>query len=269
MNSNDLNGFLQLARSASVAAGELLVDKLGKVDVKEKNPGDFVTQADIESQQLIHEMIASKFPDHEFLGEEASSLQTPDNEATNHSDFRWIVDPLDGTTNYIHGLRSFSVSIALQFQKEMIVGCVFDPLLDEMYSAARGEGATLNGQPIGASGATSNEGALIAVSLPTGAGRDSTAIRRLTNVLVKSPATIRRLGSTALNLCYVACGRLDGYWSTSAQIWDVAAGMLILEEAGGIVVGVDGQPFEISQIKFVAASTSELSTELIGYMSDD
>ena len=208
-------------------------------------------------------MITEKNPDHSFLGEEDEAAFDPAD-----VDFCWIVDPLDGTTNYIHALRSFSVSIALQFKGQTIAGCVYDPLLDEMYAANLGGGATLNDVPIQASGAISNKGALIAVSLPTGAGRDSEAIKRLTNVLVNSPATIRRLGSTALNLCYVGCGRLDAYWSTSAKIWDVAAGFLIMQEAGGIIVGVDGKPFEISKIKFVAASTTELSTELIGHMTE-
>lgn len=257
----DLSRYLRLAKSAAIEAGKLLVDKLGKVDVQEKNPGDFVTQADIAAQALIHQMIMSQCPDHSFLGEEDE-----DHSAERHSEFCWIVDPLDGTTNFIHALRSFSVSIALQYRKEMIVGCVYDPLLDEMYAASIGGGATLNDQPIAASGAISNKGALICVSLPSGVDRDSPAIKRLVNVLCNSPATVRRLGSTALNLCFVACGRLDAYWSTSAKIWDVAAGILIMQEAGGIIVAVDGSPFEISKIKFVAASTTAMADELISYM---
>lgn len=260
----ELSQFLRLAKSAAIAAGKLLAEKLGKVDVREKNPGDFVTQADIEAQALIHEMIMSECPDHGFLGEEDN-----DHSSQKQCEYCWIVDPLDGTTNYIHELRSFSVSIALRYRNEMIVGCVYDPLLDEMYAASLGGGATLNDQPIAASGATSNQGALICVSLPSNVDRDSPAIKRLVNVLCNSPATVRRLGSTALNLCFVACGRLDAYWSTSAKIWDVAAGILILQEAGGIIVAVDGSPFEISEIKFIAASTTEMSDELISYMSID
>ena len=268
MNDNELKRFLQQAESAAEAAGQLLTSKLGKVDAREKNPGDFVTQADIEAQQLIHQMIMAQFPNHRFLGEEtAADGQAFDD--SSESEYCWIVDPLDGTTNFIHGLRSFSVSIALRYRGEMVAGCVYDPLLKEMYSAARGLGATLNDQPIQVSGATSHAGALIAVSLPTGAARNSEAIGRLTNVLVNSPATIRRLGSTALNLCFVACGRLDAYWSTSAKIWDIAAGILILKEAGGVLVDIDGQPFDINQIRFVAATTTSVADELIRYMSLD
>ncbi len=263
---SEFDHFLALAEVAATAAGELLVERMGKVDIREKQPGDFVTQADVDSQTLIERIILDQFPKHAFLGEEQSA-HTAAAGLNFNSEYCWIVDPLDGTTNYIHQLRSFGVSIALRHREEMVVGCVHDPILAETYTAVSGGGARLNGLPITPSRIVRSDQALLAVSLPQNLARDSRELRQLNNVLVDTHATVRRLGSAALNLCYVACGRLDGYWATSTKVWDLAAGTLILLEAGGSIRHIDGQAFDWNDPQFVATGTQALYENLRGCFS--
>ncbi len=262
-NNGDLLRFSQVAELAAREAGQFLLTRMGQVSVKEKNPGDFVTQADIESQRLIQDHIESSFPDHGFLGEEDTSGRKTAEEL----DFCWIVDPIDGTTNFIHQLPSFSVSIALRFRQDIVVGCVYDPILDEMFSASRGQGALLNGAPIQTSSAVSTKRSIVVCSLPRGLNRQSVELIQLINVLCDSQATVRRLGSAALNMCYIACGRIDAYWSTLAEVWDIAAGEVILAEAGGVIGAIDGGDLDWNQLRFVAAATPELRQELVKVLS--
>ena len=232
---------------------------MGNVEVKEKNPGDFVTQADFESQRIIYQTIRSSFADHGFLGEEDDAVSNADRD----SEFTWIVDPIDGTANFIHQLRSFSISIALRFKDQMLVGCVHDPLLNETYTAISGQGAFLNGQPISASAATQTRGSISVCSLPRNLNRQSPQLHQLINVLCDSETTVRRLGSAALNLSYIAAGRVDSYWSTFAKIWDIAAGALILQEAGGVISDLNGGQLDWSELKFIACGTDELKKEML------
>ena len=255
--------FMQVAEEAATDAGQLLVSKMGQVAVQEKNPRDFVTQADIESQALIQNTIATVFPDHGFLGEESDEATSKQNQ---DSTFCWIVDPLDGTTNFIHQLRSFSVSIALRHENEMIVGCVHDPLLRETYIAAKGLGAKLNGQPINTSQAESTNKSIVVCSLPSQLTRESYELKQLVNVLCDSEATVRRLGSAALNLSYIACGRIDSYWSTLAKVWDVAAGVVILKEAGGTITNIAGEDLDWDDLNFVASASDSLNDEMIKHL---
>lgn len=264
--SEDLREFSELAQEAACKAGIYLVSQLGNVEIREKHPTDFVTSADFESQRLIHDLIKSRFPEHDFLGEEMEE-NSSDSGSGSESDFCWIVDPIDGTKNFIHQLRSFSVSIGLKYKNELIAGCVHDPLLQETFHATLGGGAFLNDQPIGVSKQTTTDNSMIVCSLPSHLKRDSKELIQLVNVICDTSATVRRLGSTALNLCFVACGRIDAYWSTRAKIWDVAAGVLILTEAGGRIGHITGGPFDLSDLKFVAASTEDLRTEMIVLLS--
>lgn len=263
IKTEQLTGFLEVAERAAVEAGRFLVSKMGQVTVQEKNPRDFVTEADIESQALIQHTIEAAFPDHGFLGEESSDSANKQNQ---ESPFCWIVDPIDGTTNFIHQLRSFSVSIALRHGDEMIVGCVHDPLLKETYSAARGLGAKLNGQPIKTSNADSTKQSIVVCSLPSQLTRQSYELNQLINVLCDSEATVRRLGSAALNLSYIACGRIDSYWSTLAKVWDIAAGVVILNEAGGRITNIAGGSLNWDDLDFVASATEMLNDEMIGHL---
>lgn len=257
-NGDQLTKFLQTCEEAARRGGAVLMDLMGKATVSEKGPGDLVTIADHQSQKVIREYLLSRFPDHEFLGEESDSSVT---RKLAPSEFCWIVDPLDGTMNFVHQLRSFSVSIALRFRNCIIVGSVFDPTTDECFSAAAGQGATLNGASIQPSRCRRLEQALVVVSLPSNAHADSLEVRRMLNV-IGAVSSFRRLGSAALNLSFVACGRLDAYWSTSLKIWDVAAGWLIAQEAGAFLADFEGNPPQLEQPRFCVAANESLFFEL-------
>ena len=258
ITGEEVDEFLKVCRAAAKAGGEQLVRLMGTANVSEKKPGDFVTEADFASQKAIREVIMAAFPAHSFVGEEDDgSLDSLDTEG-----FCWIVDPLDGTTNYIHQLRSFSVSVALAYQGELIVGTVLDPLLEEDYYAARGKGAFLNGEPIQTSKIQELGRALLVCSFSSRVAPDSPEIKRFVNIM-QQVGSVRRLGSAALNFCYVACGRLDAYWATSVNSWDVAAGTLILREAGGVISGLDGQPYDLNHPRFVASANQTFESLLL------
>ena len=256
--------FLEIAKKAAKQAGSVLMDHMGKVEVREKNPRDLVTAADIASQELIEKLITTHFPDHEFLGEESGG----DSGATSsHSgggslkgEYTWIVDPLDGTTNFVHQLRSFSVSIALIHNGKPIVGVVHDPWCDECFHAIEGQGAFLNEKQIGVSKCKRLHDAMVVTGFSTSVTKNSIEASRFVEMLGKAQ-TIRRLGSAALNLCFLACGRVDAYWATNLNAWDIAAGMLIQQEAGGHLRPIQAE-FDLFQPEFVAASTPDLASEI-------
>jgi myo-inositol-1(or 4)-monophosphatase len=182
-------------------------------------------------------------------------------DAAGGSPFRWVIDPLDGTSNYVHRFPFYAVSIALQHERELIAGVIYDPTRDELFAATRGGGARLNGEPISPSPAAALCEALVVVSLPVGIGADHPAVARMLKVL---PAAqhIQRTGSAALNLAYVACGRIDAFWSTSLHPWDMAAGALIVAEAGGRVMRIDGGPLDIEVPSLLASNGSGVHGEL-------
>lgn len=253
--TEELDSFLNTALIAAKSAGAILVDYMGRVSVNEKAPRDLVTEADVASQKRIREILLGRFPNHQFVGEEDEN-----HDFSEENQLTWIVDPLDGTTNFVHQLRSFSVSICLVSGRTPIVGVVFDPLCDECYFAKLGEGAYLNHQQIRVSECQNIHHALLATGFTTSVTKDSIEAARFLEILGKAQA-IRRLGSAALNLCYLASGRVDGYWATGIKAWDVAAGMLIMQEAGGQVRGIDG-PFDLLEPRFVASSTRELGDQI-------
>jgi myo-inositol-1(or 4)-monophosphatase len=258
-----MSRILAVCELAARAGGEVLLQWRGKTTTREKGRRDLVTEADLASQKAIRSTIFQTFPDHDFLGEET----IPGEEAAPRaSEYRWIVDPLDGTTNYVHGLPSYAVSVALEKRGEIVAGCVFDPVLNECYTAHKGGGAFVNGEAIGVSACQTLDQAMIAASLPPHVPRDSVEIARLVEVIHACQA-LRRLGSAALNLCYVAQGRLDGYWATSVKIWDIAAGMLIVQEAGGVITSLSSGPVDFDKPWFAAAATSRLHDELLGLLN--
>jgi len=256
--AEELSHFLEISQQAARAGGDCLMKWLGHAEVSQKGPRDFVTEADIESQTIIQKILLDSFPDHQFVGEESEAAR---NISAESEEYCWIVDPLDGTTNFIHQLRSFAVSIALYRSGKLLVGTVFDPLLDECYCAALGQGATLNGKPIRTSDCTAVNDALLVFSLSAGVKSDDPQVRRFIRV-VERASSLRRLGSAALNLCYVACGRTDGYWANCLKSWDVAAGWLILEEAGGVISDYDGKKPDLNKPCFCIAATDELLQDL-------
>ena len=250
----ELDEFCRAACEAAQLGGQVLMKWLGKTSPQKKGFRDWVTQADFESQQVIQNFLANEFPDHRFIGEEDMPGTS---EPISAEDYCWIVDPLDGTTNYVHQLRSFAVSIGLCRGKQTVVGCVLDPVLDETYAAISGQGATLNGQPIKTSGSDEIGDSIFVFSLGRGCKRDDPQVIRFLNILEEA-GSIRRLGSAALNLCYVACGRTDAYWATELKKWDVAAGWLIAKEAGATIEDFTGKPLDLEKPFFCAAASEAL-----------
>ena len=259
--------FEETACEAARLGGQVLNKWLGKISPTEKGFRDWVTQADLESQQVIRDFLAGEFPDHRFVGEEdlePLAHEASDQESTKLSptnEYCWIVDPLDGTTNYVHQLRSFAVSVGLYKNNTALAGAVFDPVLGECYSAAKGQGARLNGMPIKTSNQTDLDKSLFVFSFGRGVKRDGIEVARFLNVM-EAAGSIRRLGSAALNLCYVACGRTDGYWATSLAKWDVAAGWLIAVEAGATLADFTGAEIDLEHPHFCVTASKELFDEV-------
>ncbi|MEN6449941.1 MAG: inositol monophosphatase family protein [Thermoguttaceae bacterium] len=250
--------YLRVCEEAVRAGGRVIQDWVGRLEVRHKGPADLVTEADLASQRTIREITLAAFPEHTLLGEEKLDDAGP----TRASEFRWIADPLDGTTNYVHGVPHYCVSLALERRGELIVGAVFDPVLDECFTAAAGGGAWLNGRPIRSSQVVTLSEALAAVGFPPGADQSCPDVRMFLAMLPECQA-IRRTGSSALNLCYVAAGRFDVYWSYSTRIWDVAAAALILQESGGRITSPGGGPYSVEEAHFLAAANSTLHTRLV------
>ena len=245
---------LSAAIAAADAAGKILLDWSSKFTVTDKGPKNPVTEADLASQASIVTQLSSQFPEHGFAGEEdnlPAELHRPD------AEFQWVIDPLDGTVNYIHQLPSYSVSIALLKQGQPVAGVVHDPVMAETYAASLGGGATLNSQPIAASQCELLDRALVVTSLPGNVQPSSPDLQSFLSILFQAQA-IRRLGSAALNLCYVAAGRLDAYWAESINLWDVAAGVLILQEAGGTVRHIDDKHFDPQDPRLIGTATPAL-----------
>lgn len=255
--------FATICEEAAKVGGQVLLDMRGKFTAREKAPADLVTEADVASQRAIKKLVIGEYPQHGFVGEEylGDALET-----SPAAEYTWIVDPLDGTTNYVHGMENYCVSVALQHAKEILVGAIYDPVREKCFSATRGGGAFCNGVRIAVSDVSLLNQALVAASLPATVERTSAEISRFLEVLLRCQA-LRRLGSAALNLCYVANGSLDAYWATSVKKWDVAAGLLIVREAGGSVSGLDGAELDIDNPQFVAAGQESLHQELVGILS--
>lgn len=250
---------LNVAMEAAQAGGAVLQDWIGRFSVREKRRADLVTEADHASQRRIHELIMARFPDHGFLGEEGLDQQTD-------SPYRWIIDPLDGTSNYVHGFPYYAVSIGVSREGQLVAAAIFDPNRDEMFSAAAGQGAKLNGTAITTSGETDLSMAMAMASLPVGADHSDPAVRRFLQSM-SHLQTVQRSGSAALNLACVACGRIDAFWSTSLKPWDVAAGVLIVQEAGGVAGNLQGGTIDIMVPSLLAASTPKIHSELVSVLS--
>ncbi|HTI50233.1 MAG TPA: inositol monophosphatase family protein [Planctomycetaceae bacterium] len=253
--------FLQAAEEAARVAGQILRDWSEKFTVSEKGPADLVTEADVAAQTAIYEILHRRFPEHGFLGEEG--LRQP----AGASGYRWIIDPLDGTSNYVHRFPYYAVSIGLQQHHEILAGVIYDPTRDELFAAVRGQGATLNGRPIRASRFDRLDRAMVIASFPPGVTADSLPIRRFLDVLPHAQ-TIHRSGSSALNLAYVGAGRLDAYWSTSLKPWDMAAGVLIAAEAGGRVSRMNGAPLDIDVPDLLCTNGTAIHEQLSGLLCD-
>ena len=209
-------------------------NRVHELEIQTKARNEFVTQVDLAAESEIIETIRERYPDHAFLAEESGK--------TGDNDFVWIIDPLDGTTNFLHGFPVFAVSIALRVKGRLEAGVIYDPNRQEIFTAIRGQGAHLEGKRIRVSRRTSLDGALICTGFPYRSDPEQTKqyLAMLESVL-KSTAGIRRPGAAALDLAYLATGRLDGFWEFGLRIWDIAAGTLLIREAGGLISELQGE----------------------------
>lgn len=227
------NKYGAVAVRAAIESGALVKRSVGRVrSISYKGRDNMVTDVDRASERIIIRNIRKAFPGHSVLTEEAGSIGKP-------SRFKWIIDPLDGTSNFAHGFPFFCVSIALEIDGDISLGVVYDPLREELFYAENGTGAFLNGLPISVSRTNKLSGSFLATGFSYGVKRKERNIGNFRRLLLSSLA-IRRAGSAALDLCYVACGIFDGFWEMDLHPWDSAAGMLIVREAGGKVTRFDG-----------------------------
>lgn len=244
-----MHPMLTIAKRAAYAAGDLMTNAFeqhSRIEFIEKSPNNFVSNVDVAIEQSVIDNIRKSYPDHLIIGEESGISGSAD------SDYRWMIDPIDGTTNFIKGLPHFAVSIAVFKKGKPEAGLVYNPIADEMFSAARGQGATLNDRKIRTSQGLP-ESAIIATGIPFKTPElHSQTINHLKHVLSTFP-DIRRTGSAALDLCYVACGRVDGFYECALSEWDIAAGTLIAQESGAIVSDVSGELTHLSTGNIVAA----------------
>jgi myo-inositol-1(or 4)-monophosphatase len=232
--------YLAAAQDAARRAAVVLDEWRQKFQVREKARADLVTDADLDSQRVIRAYLAERFPSHGFLGEEDVASQKrpgPDAPPT------WIVDPIDGTTNYVHDVPFYCISIGLQVAGELVVGAVYEPCRQEMFAAATGHGAWLNQRRLRTSAARTLDEALLATGFPPDVRGHEKALEWWQYFSYRT-RSLRRTGSTALNMAYVAAGRFDGYFAFDNHVWDVAAATVLVREAGGVVTNVDGSPYD-------------------------
>lgn len=270
-----MNTYLKVAIEAAKKSGKFLKAHLGRAKVlgyKGESVLNLLTDTDRGSEEVIGMLIKKEFPGHRILGEEsvinntsASALRECVNthsRSARHSGYLWIIDPLDGTTNYAHGLPIFCVSIALQKDDEIILGVIYDPMRDELFYSQKGSGAYLNKKRIYVSKTSRLSSGLLVTGFAYNVRQvTDNNIDNFIKFLFKSRA-VRRLGSAALDLAYVACGRFDGFWEIYLQPWDTAAGSLILERAGGRTTDFNGKPFNIFTSKQLLASNGKLHNQM-------
>ena len=253
-----LNFAIETARDA----GQLLLEKFGRnIKISKKGEIDLVTEADLASEALIIERIKSYYPRHSILAEESGEAVIIGGENT----WKWIIDPLDGTTNFAHGYPCFCVTLALEHYDEIVVGVTFDPTRNELFSAERGCGASLNNKPMRVSATEDLSEALIVTGFPYDFKRREDFARHLTQFLLKSRG-VRRDGSAAIDMAYVACGRFDGFWEEGLNPWDMAAGVLLIEEAGGQISAYDNSKFSIYSPP-VVASNGLIHSQMVSLLS--
>ncbi|MFN0156670.1 MAG: inositol monophosphatase family protein [Bacteroidota bacterium] len=240
---------IQIAIEAAREAGKFLKYSVGKVkniEIKEGEGRNLVSEIDRASEQKIINIIKRHHPSHGILAEESGG--------SGSSDYKWVIDPLDGTTNFLHGLPMFCVTIAVEYKGELIAGVVYDPNLDEMFTAEKGSGAYLNGKRMQVSKASELINSLLVTGFPYDiATNPDYAVEHFVNFLMRGQG-VRRLGSAALDLSYVAAGRFDGFWEVNLNPWDMAAGMLFVREAGGTITDFTGAPSSIYNKQVLATN---------------
>jgi myo-inositol-1(or 4)-monophosphatase len=243
--------FLATATEIVLRAGEIqLAGQASGFRVDKKGAIDLVTEIDLECERMCRMLVAERFPDHDILAEELGS-ESPGRPGSRH---RWVFDPVDGTTNYAHGLPIYCASLGLEIDGVREVGAVYDPSRRELFTAERGEGAYLNGKRLQVSAADGLLDALLVTGFPYDVQKHGADLVALFGTFLTHARAVRRLGSAALDLCYVAAGRFEGFWEQRLKPWDVSAGALIVEEAGGLVTGMDGSRFDPAAGHLVASN---------------
>lgn len=225
-----MHPYANIAVRAARAAGNIIIRQLNHLDtlnIETKVEKDFVSEVDKQAEQEIIKIVRRAYPDHGFIAEESGTQ--------GESGTQWIIDPLDGTTNFLHGFPQFAVSIAVQQQGKLEIGVIYDPISQELFVATRGAGATLNNRKIRVSKRTHLQSCLIGTGLPFLSHHDFDSYLPALKQVMQETAGVRRAGAASLDLAYVASGRLDGFWENNLKIWDIAAGVLLIQEAGGIV----------------------------------
>ena len=248
-----MNPMLTIARRAAEEAGKILQlgqRQLDQIQIEEKGRGDLVSVVDRRAEEVIKNVLLDKYPQHDFLGEESGETRA----SAEESEYCWVIDPLDGTTNYLHGLPQFAVSNGLLKRGKPELGVVYNPVSEEWFTAARGEGAQLNGRRLRVSTLRDGGRAIAATGFPF---RDPNLLSRqyaLLKSVLQEIADVRRLGSAALDLCFVAANRLDGYFEMGIKPWDICAGVLIAQEAGAIVTDFTGGQGMLDRGEIVAGN---------------
>ncbi len=253
------SAILNVMVQAAMKAGRSLARDFGEVQnlqVSLKGPGDYVSQADKKAEEIVYTELRRARPDYSFLMEESGVVEGSD------SQHRWLVDPLDGTTNFLHGIPIFAVSIALERQGQIVAGVIFNPAMDELYTAERGGGAFLNDRRLRVSGRSKLVDSVIGTGVPhLGRGDHGNYLLQMRNVMAEVSG-IRRMGAAALDLAYVAAGRLDGFWEEGLSPWDIGAGIIMIREAGGFVTNLDGEQ-DVIESKAIVAGNEAIQRALL------
>lgn len=254
-----LSAFALTATESVIAAGKIAlrsIDRLDLVETHDKGDNNPVSQTDLACEQKIVELLQKAYPHHAILCEEGGLTGTEDNE------YRWIVDPIDGTANFIRGIPHFAVSLALIRNKVPVVGVIHDPCKNELFTAMRGKGATLNQRRIRVTDRKDLDGTLLGTGIPHSPGRDIDTSLRVLKSLIRGTAGVRRAGAASLDLAYVAAGRLDGFWEFQLKPWDIAAGVLMVLESGGAVRDMDGE-YDYMESGNVLAANPDLAKKML------
>ena len=255
----DLEPFKQTAIEAARKSAQILRSRYGNISrIRKKAAAEIVTEADTESEEMIVSTIHAEFPDHAVMGEECGLI-------TGASEYKWIVDPLDGTLNFAHQIPIFSISIALAVRDTIVLGVILDPVNDELYIAVSGQGAQLNGEPIQVSATRTIAESLLVTGFPYNVREIFETVMARYSSCLKASLGMRRLGSAALDLCYVACGRFEGFWEQNLRPWDSAAGALMVAEAGGRVTTFSDRPYTVVQPE-ILATNGRIHREMLGLL---